>query len=257
VNSSISLAISLVSRVSTPYCSLFTRYVEIILDIRTNYFHIDVYGGKIDPLRLSTVSGAGIISSVEGIQLGETASLMFKLKGDILSRDLVLNGESSDFYVNLRTKETLESEESERERIKQELEEQRKKWMIDTIVLDAGHGGKDPGAIGYSKVKEKDLVLPITLQLGKIIENEISKNSEEMEFYQKARTLSEDYLFFSKWESIIPIFRPNEYWITVVLFLAEAYASGAAYSFEAVFDKRSKKLIHKSDGFGSVLDKQK
>ena len=78
-----------------------------------------------------------------------------------------------------------------------------------------------------------------------------------MEFYEKARTLSEDYLFFSKWEAIIPIFRHNEYWITVVLFLAEAYASGSAYSFEAVFDKRSKKLIHKSDGFGSVLDKQK
>ena len=56
---------------------------------------------------------------------------------------------------------------------------------------------------------------------------------------------------------MIPIFRPNEYWITVVLFLAEAYASGSAYSFEAVFDKRSKKLIHKSDGFGSVIENYK
>jgi N-acetylmuramoyl-L-alanine amidase len=34
-------------------------------------------------------------------------------------------------------------------------------------VLDAGHGGKDPGAIGYNKIKEKDLILPITLKLGK------------------------------------------------------------------------------------------
>ena len=104
------------------------------------------------------------------------------------------------------------------------------------------------------KLSKKSIFSSKTVQ---IIENEISRNSEEMEFYERARTLSEDYLFFSKWESIIPIFRPNEYWITVVLFLAEAYASGSAYSFEAVFDKRSKKLIHKSDGFGSVLDKQK
>ena len=40
-------------------------------------------------------------------------------------------------------------------------------------MLDAGHGGKDPGAIGYSKAKEKDLVLPMTLTLGKLIEKEL------------------------------------------------------------------------------------
>ena len=142
---------------------------DIVLDIRNNYFHIDVYGGKISPDKFATISGAGIISKVEGIQLGETAALVFKLKGNILSRDLVLNEDSNDFYVNLRTRESLSRQESDREKLKQELEAQRKRWMIDTIVLDAGHGGKDPGAIGYSKSKEKDLVLSITLKLGKII----------------------------------------------------------------------------------------
>lgn len=37
-----------------------------------------------------------------------------------------------------------------------------------TVVLDAGHGGKDPGALG-SKVKEKDVTLDIVLKLGKLI----------------------------------------------------------------------------------------
>ena len=36
-----------------------------------------------------------------------------------------------------------------------------------TIVIDAGHGGKDAGAIGYKQRMEKHLVLDITLQLGK------------------------------------------------------------------------------------------
>ena len=36
-----------------------------------------------------------------------------------------------------------------------------------TIVIDAGHGGKDAGAIGYKQRMEKHLVLDIALQLGK------------------------------------------------------------------------------------------
>ena len=44
------------------------------------------------------------------------------------------------------------------------------KWSINTIVLDAGHGGKDPGAIGYYNIHEKNIVLDITNELGKYIE---------------------------------------------------------------------------------------
>ncbi len=40
---------------------------------------------------------------------------------------------------------------------------------IKCICIDAGHGGKDPGAIG-SKAKEKNVVLAVALKLGKLIE---------------------------------------------------------------------------------------
>lgn len=39
---------------------------------------------------------------------------------------------------------------------------------IRTVVIDAGHGGKDPGAIGKI-MKEKDLVLSVSLKLGEMI----------------------------------------------------------------------------------------
>lgn len=42
-------------------------------------------------------------------------------------------------------------------------------YTIKTVVIDAGHGGKDPGAVGKS-VKEKDVVLSIALKLGGYIE---------------------------------------------------------------------------------------
>jgi len=43
---------------------------------------------------------------------------------------------------------------------------------IRTIVIDAGHGGKDPGAVGKNG-KEKDIALAIALKLGFYIEENI------------------------------------------------------------------------------------
>ena len=36
---------------------------------------------------------------------------------------------------------------------------------ISTIIIDPGHGGKDPGAIGINKLFEKDVVLSFSLEL--------------------------------------------------------------------------------------------
>lgn len=40
---------------------------------------------------------------------------------------------------------------------------------IKTVVIDAGHGGKDPGAIGPNKTYEKDVALVVALKLGDYI----------------------------------------------------------------------------------------
>lgn len=37
------------------------------------------------------------------------------------------------------------------------------------VVIDAGHGGKDPGAIGHKGTKEKDITLAVALKLGNYI----------------------------------------------------------------------------------------
>jgi N-acetylmuramoyl-L-alanine amidase len=41
------------------------------------------------------------------------------------------------------------------------------------IVIDAGHGGHDPGSIGRGGLQEKDLVLDVALRLDKLIRNEL------------------------------------------------------------------------------------
>lgn len=49
--------------------------------------------------------------------------------------------------------------------LKSPLKSGEKDKKIYTVIIDAGHGGKDPGTIGLSGVYEKNIVLPITLKL--------------------------------------------------------------------------------------------
>ena len=49
------------------------------------------------------------------------------------------------------------------------------RWMLDTIVIDAGHGGRDVGAVANG-VREKDVVLATALKLGEYIEENLGIN---------------------------------------------------------------------------------
>lgn len=42
-------------------------------------------------------------------------------------------------------------------------------YKVKTVVIDAGHGGKDPGAIGFTNSYEKDITLAVSLKLGAMI----------------------------------------------------------------------------------------
>ncbi len=48
--------------------------------------------------------------------------------------------------------------------------DERKRWALDCIVLDAGHGGHDPGAIGVAGTREKVITLGIATRLGALVE---------------------------------------------------------------------------------------
>ena len=73
----------------------------------------------------------------------------------------------------------------------QENSNQKKKMVV---VIDAGHGGKDPGAMG-PKGNEKDLVLAVALKVGKYIEESLKdvkviytrKTDVFVELYRRAQ----------------------------------------------------------------------
>lgn len=44
---------------------------------------------------------------------------------------------------------------------------------LDVVVIDAGHGGRDPGSIGVGGVREADIALKVALKVGEYIEQNI------------------------------------------------------------------------------------
>jgi len=78
-------------------------------------------------------------------------------------------------------------------------ENQDSEHKIRTVVIDPGHGGKDPGAIGKTSY-EKDVVLAIGLKLGSYIEENIPdvkvvytrKTDEFVPLYRRAEIANEN-----------------------------------------------------------------
>jgi N-acetylmuramoyl-L-alanine amidase len=68
------------------------------------------------------------------------------------------------------------------------------KSSIKVIVIDAGHGGKDAGCHGSTKINEKDIALEIALKLGAKIEAQLPdvkviytrKDDRFVELWQRA-----------------------------------------------------------------------
>ncbi len=78
--------------------------------------------------------------------------------------------------------------------------QKKKHPTLDVIVLDAGHGGKDPGAIGTKGYKEKEATLAIVLKLGELIKEELPdiqvvytrKSDKFIELYRRGEIANEN-----------------------------------------------------------------
>lgn len=104
---------------------------------------------------------------------------------------------------------------------------------ITTIIIDAGHGGKDPGSIGINKLREKDIVLSFSLELKeelkKILPNVDIFLTRDKDIYP---TLQERYKIANASAKIDSEKSKNALFISVH---ANASLSPNAKGFEAYF----------------------
>jgi N-acetylmuramoyl-L-alanine amidase len=136
------------------------------------WLYVTIANAKADLERINAAQSTGIFTKILAIQYPTSVQLTFKLTKNIASSEIVADPSSNDILLSLRFPTAADSlaAEGERQELLSALEGARKRWKLDVIVIDAGHGGGDPGAIGVSRVREKDVTLGVALKLGKFIE---------------------------------------------------------------------------------------
>ena len=135
------------------------------------WLYVTIADARADVEALNRLKPAGLVRKIVAIQSPTSVQLTFRLTGKIAASEILKQENSNEIIITLRTPGAEDKIllESKRREIQASLENQRKRWELDVIVIDPGHGGRDYGASGVTHVKEKDVTLGISLKLGKLI----------------------------------------------------------------------------------------
>lgn len=125
------------------------------------WYYLTIAEATVDTFTINTALTRGVVRQVESDQIGKTAQVAFKLGGKVLSHEWYQSLDPNEIVITLRTPLG---------KVTEHIDDVKKRWRLDTVVLDAGHGGKDPGAIGKYGTMEKDVVLDIVKRTGKLLE---------------------------------------------------------------------------------------
>ncbi len=132
------------------------------------WVYVTIPNARADVARLNSMKPFGVVNSVIAIQQPGSVQLTLRCDKKFSRSEIIPDPAGNDILISLIPAEYV-NDEVKKQRVLQTLEKQRNKWKMDVVVIDAGHGGRDPGAIGTRKTKEKDLTLGIALKLGRLI----------------------------------------------------------------------------------------
>jgi N-acetylmuramoyl-L-alanine amidase len=135
------------------------------------WLYVTIADARADTHSINTTPVSGIVKEIIAIQSPTSVQLTFRISAKVAAAAIVHDDSSNDLLLSVRTVQPQEEAvpKSADRTPTRTLESQRERWRLDVIVLDAGHGGYDPGTIGVTGVKEKDVTLGIVLKLGKLI----------------------------------------------------------------------------------------
>ncbi|HKI78233.1 MAG TPA: N-acetylmuramoyl-L-alanine amidase [Ignavibacteriaceae bacterium] len=140
---------------------------------------------------ISEEGPGGLVKNIRVRNIGNDTEFSFTVGKEFTTSEVLNANKGNDILITLHNKvfETVDANDKNKD-----------KWNFDVIVIDAGHGGVDPGTIGVGGLKEKNITLGIALKLGKLIEKNIKdvkvvytrKSDEAVDLYKRGKIANEN-----------------------------------------------------------------
>jgi N-acetylmuramoyl-L-alanine amidase len=166
------------------------------------WLFVTITGATVDTAELERTKPVGVVKRILAFQSPTSVQLTFLVSLDVEQAEVTADQESNNLFISLRTRTEAEKKEIERKKqeiARQSLDRERTRWNLDVIVIDAGHGGKDPGTIGVLGTREKDITLDVALRLGQLLEKNFKgikivytrKTDQFVELYRRTQIANE------------------------------------------------------------------
>lgn len=146
---------------------------------------------NVDVEKVKHIGSEGVVKKIEAKNVGADAIINITVGKEYTTNEVMNIENSNDIQITIHNK--LFNQTTATNKVKD-------KWEFDVIVIDAGHGGQDAGAIGVNGVKEKDINLSIALKLGKLIEGNMKdvkvvytrKTDKFIDLYKRGKIANEN-----------------------------------------------------------------
>jgi N-acetylmuramoyl-L-alanine amidase len=137
------------------------------------WFYLTLVGAHVDIDAFKRFTPTPPVRRVIPEQNPTSFQLALQLNREVHSTDIFRDQQSNDIIIALHKRvdpsELAQQHAQPAPAVSAGANRGRDRWKLDVIVIDPGHGGKDPGTIGVRGTREKDVTLAISRKLGDLI----------------------------------------------------------------------------------------
>ncbi len=142
-----------------------------------SWLDLTILDGRLDPEEFSFLGSRlpsrSAVRQIRAYQYDDSAQISFRLDPKRSNYEIIRDRGARRFVLLLRPMEPTPATVLEQGR---QIEIDEDRWRIHTVVIDAGHGGRDPGSVGPTGLTEREVTWAIAQRLAEKLRKDLDLN---------------------------------------------------------------------------------